>query len=44
MRFGFHHMLLFMLKQRRSSAAATLKLHQKFRIIDTSAATSEILR
>jgi len=40
---GFHHTLPFMTEQRCSSAAATSRLHQKFGIIDTSVATSDIL-
>ena len=38
----FHHTLLFMTKQRCSSAA-TSRLHQKLGIIDTSVATPDIL-
>ena len=39
----FHHTLPFMTKQRCSSIAAASRLHQKFGIIDTSVATSDIL-
>jgi len=39
----FHRTLPFMTKQRGSSAAATSRLPQKFGIIDTSVATSDIL-
>ena len=41
---GFHHTLPFMTKQRSSSVAATSRLHQKFGIIDSSVATSDILK
>jgi len=39
----FHHTLPFTTKQRCSSVAATSRQHQKFGIIDTSVATSDIL-
>jgi len=39
----FHYTLPFMTKQRCSSVVATSRLHQKFGIIDTSVATSDIL-
>jgi len=39
----FHHTLPFMTKQKCISVAATSRQHQKFAIIDTSVATSDIL-
>ena len=39
----FHHTLPFVTKQRCSSVAVTSRQHQKFGIIDTSVATSDIL-